>query len=90
MRILAAERDNGVAVVMATHDVELVAEWADRIILLGDGEIVADGAPRDILAGSLTFATQINKLFGGTALTVADGLMALGVQPDAATHPVQW
>jgi energy-coupling factor transport system ATP-binding protein len=90
MRILAAERDHGVAVVMATHDVELVAEWADRIILLGDGEIVADGAPRDILAGSLTFATQINKLFGGTALTVADGLMALGVQPDAATHPVQW
>jgi energy-coupling factor transport system ATP-binding protein len=90
MRILAAERDHGVAVVMATHDVELVAEWADRIILLGDGEIVADGAPRDILAGSLTFATQINKLFGGTALTVADGLMVLGVQTDAATHPVQW
>lgn len=90
MRILAAERDRGAAVVMATHDVELVAEWADRVILLGDGEVVADGSPREILSGSLTFATQINKLFGGEALTVADGLTALGIEPNLAVNPVQW
>jgi energy-coupling factor transport system ATP-binding protein len=77
MRILARERDAGAAIVMATHDVELVAEWADRVILMGDGEIVADGAPGEILSGSLTFATQINKLFGGTALTVEHGLELL-------------
>jgi energy-coupling factor transport system ATP-binding protein len=86
MRILARERDAGAAIVMATHDVELVAEWADRVVLLGDGEIIADGPPREILSGSLTFATQINKLIGGSALTVADGVDLLRM---AAADPAE-
>ena len=65
-RFLRARRGEGVAIVMATHDVELVAECATRVVLLGEGEIVADGTPRDVLSGSLTFATQINKLLGGS------------------------
>jgi energy-coupling factor transport system ATP-binding protein len=84
MHILTRERERGAAIVMATHDVELVAEWADRVILLGDGEIVGDGPPRDLLSGSLTFATQINKLFGGSALTVEDGLQLLRMSGDGA------
>jgi energy-coupling factor transport system ATP-binding protein len=76
-RILEKERAAGAAIVMATHDVELVAECATRVVLLGEGEIVADGSPRDILSGSLTFATQINKLFGGRMLTVEDAVSAL-------------
>jgi energy-coupling factor transport system ATP-binding protein len=62
----------GVAVLLATHDVELVAAIAGRVVLLGDGGIVADGPPRAVLSGSLTFATQINKLYGDGFLTVAD------------------
>ena len=76
-RILEKERAAGAAIVMATHDVELVAECATRVVLLGEGEIVADGSPRDVLSGSLTFATQINKLFGGRLLTVEDAVAAL-------------
>ena len=57
---------------MATHDVELVAAAATRVILLGDGGIVADGTPREVLSGSLTFATQINKLYGDGYLTPDD------------------
>jgi len=76
-RILEKERAAGAAIVMATHDVELVAECATRVVLLGEGEIVADGSPRDVLSGSLTFATQINKLFGGRLLTVEDAVSAL-------------
>jgi energy-coupling factor transport system ATP-binding protein len=62
----------GAAVMMATHDVELVAAAATRVILLGDGGIVADGSPRMVLSGSLTFATQINKLYGDGFLTPGD------------------
>lgn len=73
----------GVTVLMATHDVELVAAIATRVVLLGDGEIVADGAPRAVLSGSLTFATQINKLYGDRFLTVED--VTAGLEPETGT-----
>ena len=70
--ILTRLRAEGVAIILATHDVELVAEVATRVVLLGDGRIVADGGPREVLSGSLTFTTAINKLYGGRFLTPGD------------------
>ncbi len=35
-------------VLMITHDVRLVAEWADRAIVLGDGHLRFDGGPADL------------------------------------------
>jgi ABC-type multidrug transport system ATPase subunit len=66
----------GVAIILATHDVELVAEVANRVALLGDGRVVAEGTPREVLAGSLAFTTAVNKLYGGTFLTPQDVLGA--------------
>ena len=60
----------GIAIVMATHDMELVARVASRVVMLGDREIIADGSPSEVLPGSLTFTTQMNKIFAGTWLTV--------------------
>ncbi|MBV8952086.1 MAG: ATP-binding cassette domain-containing protein [Actinobacteria bacterium] len=51
----------GGAVVLATHDVELAARVATRAIVLGDGDVVADGSARDVLAGSL-FAPQVLRV----------------------------
>jgi len=34
--------------IVATHDMQLVAEWADRVIVLHEGRIVADGTCREI------------------------------------------
>ena len=65
-------RERGVAILMATHDVELVAQVATRVLLLGDGGIVAQGGTREVLAGSLTFGTQMNRVFGNGWLTVDD------------------
>ncbi|HEY8446115.1 MAG TPA: ATP-binding cassette domain-containing protein [Thermomicrobiales bacterium] len=76
-QLLRRLRDEGTAVLMATHDVELVAGLATRVVLLGEGEIIADGPPREVLAGSLTFATQVNKLYGDGFLTVEDVLAGL-------------
>jgi energy-coupling factor transport system ATP-binding protein len=72
-------RDDGVAILLATHDVELVAEVASRVVLLGDGRIVADGGPRTVLAGSLTFTTAVNKLYGDGFLTPGDVLAGFGL-----------
>ena len=73
----------GTAIILATHDVELVAKVASRVILLGDGRIVADGGPRAVLSGSLTFATATNKLYGDGFLTPEDVLTGLGLSAEA-------
>jgi energy-coupling factor transporter ATP-binding protein EcfA2 len=76
LRILAA---GGHAVVLATHDVELVAEVATRVIVLADGEIVADGTTRDVIAASPLFAPQVWKVLAPQEwLTVAEVEQALG------------
>jgi energy-coupling factor transport system ATP-binding protein len=72
--LLRRLQHEGVAIVLATHDVELVAEVANRVALLGDGRIVVEGTPRDVLAGSLAFTTAVNKLYGGRWLTPQDVL----------------
>ena len=51
----------GGTVVLATHDVELAARCAPRAIVLGDGEVVADGPARDVLAARL-FAPQVLRV----------------------------
>jgi energy-coupling factor transport system ATP-binding protein len=72
---LKAEKGRGRTIIMATHDVELAAQCADRVVLLGDGQIVVDGPARQVMSESLIFASQINKLFRDPALiTVADVL----------------
>jgi energy-coupling factor transport system ATP-binding protein len=55
----------GTSILIATHDVEWAARTADRVLLLADGELYADGAPASVLSDSLVFATQISKLVGG-------------------------
>jgi energy-coupling factor transporter ATP-binding protein EcfA2 len=77
---LRRRRDEGGATILATHDVELVAETATRVVLLGEGEIVADGMPREVRSGSMTYATQMNKLFGDGFLTVDDVLSGLDIR----------
>ena len=54
---VGAHAAGGGAVVLATHDVELAARCATRAVVLGDGEVVAQGDARTVLAGSL-FAPQ--------------------------------
>ncbi|MGI8663801.1 MAG: ABC transporter ATP-binding protein [Acidimicrobiales bacterium] len=53
---------SGHAVVLATHDVELVANVADRVIVLAEGEIVADGPTADVVCSSPAFAPQVAKI----------------------------
>jgi energy-coupling factor transport system ATP-binding protein len=68
-------------VIMATHDVELVAACADRVALLGDGELIAEGSVAELLGNSLIFSSQIAKLFPGSGwLTAQDALRVLSAE----------
>ncbi|MEH3033205.1 MAG: ATP-binding cassette domain-containing protein [Aeromicrobium erythreum] len=73
--------DEGRAIVVATHDVELVAVTADRAVVLAEGEVVSAGATRDVLAGSPAFAPQVAKVLGEPWLTVDEVAAAVGAVP---------
>jgi len=70
---LQAQQARGRTIVVVTHDVELVAQCARRVVLMGDGEILVDGPVREVMSDSQVFASQINKLFRDPRyLTVQD------------------
>jgi energy-coupling factor transport system ATP-binding protein len=52
----------GAGVVVATHDVEFAAEFAARVVLLGDGVVIADGPSADVLSGGWYFATEVARV----------------------------
>ncbi len=75
--LLKGWRAAGMAIVVVTHDVELAAEIADRVVLMSQGEIIAQGEPAQVLGASPLFAPQVAKLFPDSGwLTVEDALQA--------------
>jgi energy-coupling factor transport system ATP-binding protein len=69
---------SGAAVVVATHDVEFAARFAERVVLLGAGEVIADGRADEILSGGWYFATEVARILGGHgAVTPERGAAAL-------------
>lgn len=60
--LLRGLAEAGHAVVAATHDVELAADVATRVVLLADGNIVADDESAAVLAGSTAYAPQVARV----------------------------
>jgi len=74
-------RATGKCVVLATHDVELVAELATRVMFLADGDIVAYGSTIEVLLSSPAFAPQVSKVMSPQPwLKVADVVAAIEAQ----------
>jgi len=65
MGFLDEYRRRGNTVILVSHDVETVAEYADRVVLLSEGKIVVDGNKHDVLSKALLFSPQINRLVRG-------------------------
>ncbi|WP_405452066.1 ABC transporter ATP-binding protein [Streptomyces erythrochromogenes] len=79
---LAAE---GRAVVISTHDVEFVARAADRVVVMAEGDLVADGPTTEVIVASPVFAPQTAKILAPLPyLTVAQVTATL---PDDGTDP---
>ena len=82
VRILAELAANGHGVVMATHDVELVAQVATRAVVLAEGTVVGDGVARDVVCHSPVFAPQVAKVLAPDLwLTVDEVRAALDEEP---------
>ena len=80
--VLRGLAERGRSVVVATHDVEFVAEGADRVVVMAAGEVVADGPTAEVVVSSPAFAPQVAKVTApGPWLTVGDVRRALEGMP---------
>ncbi|MFD5513529.1 ABC transporter ATP-binding protein [Streptomyces sp. NPDC127051] len=71
---LAAE---GRAVVISTHDVEFVARAADRVVVMAEGDVVADGPTTEVIVASPVFAPQTAKILAPLPFLTVDQLTAV-------------
>jgi len=74
--VLAERAAAGVAVVLSSHDVEFVAGCASRVVVLADGDLVADGTAREVLVASPVFAPQVAKVLAPLELLTVDAVRA--------------
>jgi energy-coupling factor transport system ATP-binding protein len=77
---IGALADGGAAVIVATHDTEFAAAFADRIVLMGEGVVIADGPPAELLVGGWHFSTEVARALDGAggALVAEQGAELIG------------
>lgn len=71
-KLLADYRNGGGSVFICTHDIELASETADRVILLNQGRILADGPMAEVLSNRSLL--EQSGLIAPELLTVCDKL----------------
>ncbi|MGE5379524.1 MAG: ABC transporter ATP-binding protein [Methylocystaceae bacterium] len=83
--ILSSIRREGTTILLITHDLEFVAEYADRAAFLQQGELIGPGITRHMISGHTFYSPQVNRLLGGRIITVREAQTALagemGSQP---------
>ena len=79
---LAALAAEGAAVLVATHDAEFAAHFAERVVLMGQGDVIADGTAAAVLAGGWHYSTETARVLDGAAgaLTPEQGARVLAEQ----------
>jgi energy-coupling factor transport system ATP-binding protein len=76
---LVSRAAHGFAVLVATHDLDFAASWAERAVIMGRGEVIADGPIAEVLSGGWHFAPEVARVLGGAggALTPEQGARQL-------------
>ncbi len=75
----------GAGLLVATHDVEFAAAFAERVVLFGDGVVIADGPTAEVLSGGWYFATEVARVLGlPGVITPGQGAAALRAAEEGA------
>ena len=75
----------GAGLLVATHDVEFAAAFAERVVLMGDGVVIADGPAAEVLSGGWYFATEVARVLDlPGVVTPEQGAEALNATADFA------
>ena len=80
-RALRSVVARGRTVLLSTHDVEFVAEAADRVVVMADGEVISDGPTADVVTSSPAFAPQVAKVLAPAPLLTVAAVRAALTRP---------
>ncbi|MFQ5595329.1 MAG: ATP-binding cassette domain-containing protein, partial [Anaerolineae bacterium] len=69
--VLRQHQAAGNAALLVTHDVELVAAAANRMVILEEGQVVAEGPTSEVMRDHPRFASQLSRLFQDGRLTTS-------------------
>jgi energy-coupling factor transport system ATP-binding protein len=85
-RTLKDLQAQGKTVVVATHDIDFAAEWAEEAVVLSGGRVAGNGALPEVLEGALYYNSQVGRMFAGIApvYTVPDAVRWLEARHRAA------
>ena len=61
-KILKGLTEDGVSILVVTHDVEFAATYATRCALMFDGQLMSEGGPHDFFAGNRFYTTDANRI----------------------------
>ena len=84
--VLKALKQQGMTLVIVTHDVEFAAECADRCCFVFRGQIISEGTPRDCFSQNSFYTTAVSRMARGLmdgAVTVADAARLLREEGEA-------
>ncbi|MDC7787104.1 iron complex transport system ATP-binding protein [Rhodoplanes tepidamans] len=77
--VLGLVRRLGITVVAVLHEIDLAARWCDRVLLMADGRVVADGPPAAVLT-----AERLQEVYAVAARVTADphtGRLRIELEP---------
>jgi energy-coupling factor transport system ATP-binding protein len=77
VQILREMAAAGASVVVATHDADLAADLADRVLFVADGAVRDGGRPENALSGPGAYSTDIGRIYPGGPVTVQGVLACL-------------
>jgi ABC-2 type transport system ATP-binding protein len=80
--VVREQRDAGVCVLLATHDLAEAEKVADRVVIVDRGRVVADGTPAELMSAT---GSEI-RFAAPPGLDVAALGQALGAPVSEATH----
>ncbi|MDQ0230849.1 ABC transporter ATP-binding protein [Metabacillus malikii] len=75
-KLISKLENSAETVIVATHDMQLVAEWANRIIVLSDGEVIHDGTRETVFSNN-----ELLKQAGLEAPQIVELSRRLGMKP---------
>jgi iron complex transport system ATP-binding protein len=75
-------RDEGRTVVVVLHDLNMACRYADQIVAMRDGSIVASGSPHDVIT-----AATVREVFGIDAIVIDDPVTGTPLVVPSSTRP---